>query len=430
MENENRIGLKNWTLVWFLGMAGQICWNVENSWFNTFVYAKIAPDPSIIAWMVGVSATVSTLATFLVGTLSDRLGRRKPFIIIGYLFWGVFTITFGATQFVPKKQILLAALFVIAADAIMSCFGSVGYDAGFNAWTTDISNQHNRGRLGGAIAAMPVLATIFGAVVSGIIIDAVDFFPFFIIMGGSVILVGFLTVFTLKDAPGLKPKRDEKGYWHQFTEVFNIRTVTKNKELFWVFMIMLFYFISFNIYFPYITIYFVNFLKLDYAMAGILQGVGLLAAILFTIPASRFIDKGKSPAVILIAVITNFTGLIIITVSSGIPVLLAGILGAGTGYVLVLQTLTAWIKNLYPEDQRGQFEGVKQIFFVCLPMIIGPAIATAVINRYGIPGTIDGVSGMIPTQSLFVFSAILTCFTVLPLIPAHKYNKIRQNSKS
>lgn len=430
MENENRIGLKNWTLVWFLGMAGQICWNVENSWFNTFVYAKIAPDPSIIAWMVGVSATVSTLATFLIGTLSDRLGRRKPFIITGYLFWGIFTITFGATQFIPKKQILLAALFVIAADAVMSCFGSVGYDAGFNAWTTDISNQHNRGRLGGAIAAMPVLATIFGAVVSGIIIDAVDFFPFFIIMGGSVILVGFLTVFTLKDAPGLKPKRDVKGYWHQFTEVFNIRTVTKNKELFWVFMIMLFYFISFNIYFPYITIYFVNFLKLDYAMAGILQGVGLLAAILYTIPASRFIDKGKSSAVILIAVIVNFTGLIIITVSSSIPVLLAGILGAGTGYVLVLQTLTAWIKNLYPEDQRGQFEGVKQIFFVCLPMIIGPAIATAVINRYGISGTIDGVSGMIPTQSLFVFSAILTCFTVLPLIPAHKYNKIRQNSKS
>ncbi|MEW8979838.1 MAG: DUF2804 domain-containing protein [Symbiobacterium sp.] len=57
------ISRKNWTLIWILGLAGQICWNVENSWFNTFVYAKIAKDPAIISWMVGVSAVVATLAT-------------------------------------------------------------------------------------------------------------------------------------------------------------------------------------------------------------------------------------------------------------------------------------------------------------------------------------------------------------------------------
>ncbi|MFQ9679608.1 MAG: hypothetical protein ACLRZH_05490 [Ruthenibacterium lactatiformans] len=41
-------------------------------------------------------------------------------------------------------------------------------------------------------------------------------------------------------------------------------------------------------------------------------------------------------------------------------------------------------QNLYPEDQRGQFEGVKQLFFVCVPMIVGPAIATPVINAFGV----------------------------------------------
>ena len=45
-----------WILVWGLGIAGQLCWNMENQWFNTFVYAKIAKDPTIISWMVGVSA--------------------------------------------------------------------------------------------------------------------------------------------------------------------------------------------------------------------------------------------------------------------------------------------------------------------------------------------------------------------------------------
>ena len=58
MKSKN--GLSNarfWILVWGLGIAGQICWNMENQWFNTFVYAKIAKDPTIISWMVGVSAT-------------------------------------------------------------------------------------------------------------------------------------------------------------------------------------------------------------------------------------------------------------------------------------------------------------------------------------------------------------------------------------
>ena len=56
------------------------------------------------------------------------------------------------------------------------------------------------------------------------------------------------------------------------------------------------YFIGFNVYFPYITIYFVNYLGYDYGMTRIIQGVGLLAAAVMTIPAARFIDKGKSAA--------------------------------------------------------------------------------------------------------------------------------------
>ena len=49
--------LRFWLLVWGLGIVGQLCWNMENQWFNTFVYAKIAKDPTIISWMVAISAS-------------------------------------------------------------------------------------------------------------------------------------------------------------------------------------------------------------------------------------------------------------------------------------------------------------------------------------------------------------------------------------
>ena len=386
-----KISRKNWALIWVLGMAGQICWNIENSWFNTFVYRKIAPDPSIVAWMVGVSAVVSTFCTFLIGTASDRLGRRRPFIAFGYILWGVFTIGFGVTEFLPKDPLWLAATCVVLADAVMSFFGSMGNDGAFNPWTTDISSAGNRGKVGGALAVMPVFATIFGAIVSGIIIDALDFFAFFTIMGGMVIAVGVLCLFTLRDAPGLAPNRDPRGFWHQFAAVFDYKIVGRNRELFWVFLVMMVYFIGFNVYFPYITVYFTDNLGMDYTLTGVVQGAGLLAASVLTIPAARLI----------------------------------GVFGAGAGYILVLQALTAWIKNLYPEDQRGQFEGVKQLFFVCVPMIVGPAIATPVINAFGVEKIVNGVAGMVPGNSLFLISGLVTLLALLPLFPAARMEKAR-----
>ncbi len=411
-------------------MAGQICWNIENSWFNTFVYAKIAKDPSIISWMVGISAVVSTLTTFLIGTWGDRAGKRKPFIATGFICWGIFTMAFGATEFLPKNPLIIAIVVIVVADAVMSFFGSTGYDAGYNPWTTDISNVHNRGKLGAAFAAMPVLATIFGAVVSGMLVDALDFFPFFTMMGAMVTVTGIYTLFALKDDPGLKARKQEGGYWRQFAEVFRIRTVIENKELFWVFVINAVFFTAFNVYFPYITIYLNNYLNMSYSLSGALQGIGLVAAIFLTLPAAGFIKQGKLASVILFAIVANAIGLLIIFQFSSYIVLLIGIFGAGIGYVLMMQTMTAWVKNLYPEQQRGQFEGIRMVFAVCLPMVIGPMISGFVIRRFGVHMVIDGVSGMVPTEMLFLVSAMVTILTLLPLIPAGRYARLRMQPEA
>lgn len=89
-----------WLVVWGMGLAGQLCWNMENQWFNTFVYAKIGKDVDIVTWMVILSAFVTTISTFIFGTLSDRLGSRKKFVSIGYILWGITTIIFGLTEFI------------------------------------------------------------------------------------------------------------------------------------------------------------------------------------------------------------------------------------------------------------------------------------------------------------------------------------------
>ena len=78
-EKKKASGFKMWSLIWGLGLAGQICWNMENQWFNTFVYTKIAKDPSIVTGMLICSALATTFATFFFGTWADRTGKRRKF---------------------------------------------------------------------------------------------------------------------------------------------------------------------------------------------------------------------------------------------------------------------------------------------------------------------------------------------------------------
>ena len=153
-----------WPIVWGMGLAGQLCWNMENQWFNTFVSAKISGDVNIVTWMVIVSALVTTVSTFVFGTWSDRLGKRRIFVSCGYIIWGFTTILFGLTEYARDSGIgalmALSGALVVITDAIMSFFGSMAYDSGYSVWLNDHTNEGNAGQVGAALAVLPILSTV------------------------------------------------------------------------------------------------------------------------------------------------------------------------------------------------------------------------------------------------------------------------------
>ena len=252
-----------WVLVWGLGIAGQLCWNIENQWFNTFVYAKIAKDPTIISWMVAVSSIATTISTFIFGTLSDRRGKRKPFVAWGYILWGCFTILFGTTEFITNGKagnILLAATAVVFMDALMSFFGSMGNDASFNAWTNDMMTDKNRGGIGAALATQPIIGTIVGTVTGGLLIGSNDnYMRLFTVMGGLVICFGILSLLLMKDSESLKPNKDG-SFFHQLISAFNFKEFFRQKELVWVLITLAVYFTAFDVYYPHLGNYLIYFL--------------------------------------------------------------------------------------------------------------------------------------------------------------------------
>jgi MFS family permease len=427
-----------WALVWLLGLAGQLCWNMENQWFNTFVYAKIAKDPTIISWMLAISATATTVSTFLFGCVSDRKGNRKSLISIGYILWGIFTILFGTTEFLGKRDSNTASLIgiafaVIAADAIMSFFGSMGNDIGFNAWINDHMTPENSGSVGAALAVQPVIGTIAGTVLGGLLVGADDnYMRLFVVIGGSVIILGLVSLFGMKDVETLRPS--VKGsFSRQFFSIFNVKEYMKHRELVFVNLMLAVYFISFNVYFSHLGNFMIYYLGFTADTMGLIEGIGLLLAMLTSIPAIKFIQEGKSSLIILGAVIVNSLGLLVIglmvspdSVNPGTiwnPVLLVGVLLVGIGYILFLQTITVWSKRLYPEDARGQFEGIRIIFYVLIPMIVAPLISNPIIKRNGEIVDENGFTAYLPTNSVFIAGLVVVLLTLIPLWAADKAHK-------
>ena len=91
----SKLGARKWAVLILVGLFGQFAWTIENMYFNVFLYNTISTDPRYISAMVGASAVVATLTTLLMGALSDRLGKRRAFIALGYILWGFSTAAFG-----------------------------------------------------------------------------------------------------------------------------------------------------------------------------------------------------------------------------------------------------------------------------------------------------------------------------------------------
>ncbi len=411
-ENGKSTGLRFWILVWGLGIIGQLCWNVENQWFNTFVYAKIAKDPTIISWMVAVSAIATTVSTFL----------------------------FGTTEFIggTAKLLTLAATAVVLADALMSFFGSMGNDAGFNAWLNDSMNDANRSHIGAALATQPIIGTIIGTVVGGMLIGKDDnYLRLFLVMGGLVIVFGVLTLFVMKDAPQLTPNR-QGSFWRQLGSAFNVRELAARKELVWVFLVLCVYFIAFNVYYPHVGNYMIYYLEFSPDDIGVIQGVALILGMLSVIPASLLLNRNRFFAAAAVSITLSIVGVGILGLF-GRPenvdpttifnwTLLIGLFFFGCGYIMFMQVISVWMKQLFPEEAKGQFEGFRIIFFVLIPWVVSPFIANPIIKNNGKIIDTNGLEAYLPTHVLFLVSTGLILLSFLPLFFAERERKRRLES--
>ncbi|MCR5041251.1 MAG: MFS transporter [Clostridia bacterium] len=449
----DRLGGRLFFNLLVFGLIGQMAWAIENVYFNTFLYNSVyggasqeAVDSALdvmsaINLTVALSAVAAVVTTFLMGNLSDRLGRRKLFISAGYLVWGATILVFAFIS--PANMMKLfglksesqalsaAAVTVIVMDCLMTFMGSTANDSAFNAWVTDVTTEHNRGAAESILSIVPIAANVI-VLGLGMFISTIGYNVFFIAVGVIVSLCGVIGFFTLKESrDGVK--KTGTNYWADLFYGFRPSVIKENSKLYLCFVTVCLYSVGMQVYFPYLIIYIEKYLGLDLAkldlaaipvwlypvaVAAIALAVGVI------IGAGKLMDKrGKEPFM-LPAVLLNAAGLLLASLGKSpvgfILLFLPGLLG----YAVLCIAMNARVRDYTPEDKVGLFQGVRMIFYVLIPMIVGPTLGNIATIRANLTYVDDyGVTKPVPTNMMFVVAGVLCLLAAVPIVLLRKKPK-------
>ncbi|MGW0177519.1 MFS transporter [Rhodococcus sp. NPDC003322] len=407
-----------WTWVVLLGLTGQLAWTVENMYLNVFVYDTITDSPTALATLVATSAVAATIATLLAGAASDRTGRRREFIAAGYVLWGACTAGFGlvsvdsAASMLPMLDaVVVAVVAIVLLDCVMSVLGSTANDAAFNAWVTDSTHPGNRGKVDGVLATMPLLAmlVVFGAL-DPMTQDG-QWSLFFASIGGVTALVGVIAWFGLRE-----PRHPKPGGSYLSSVVHGLRpsTVRDNPRLYVALLAWAVLGTSTQVFLPYLIIYVQRYLDID-GYAIVLASV-LLGAAVISVVGGRVLDRvGPSRAILPVAVMYAVGLLLMFPARGMLSVIVVGIVMM-SGFMLGVAAISATVRNLTPPDRAGQVQGLRMIFAVLIPMVIGPFLGAAVIAGADETYVDLGVVKQVPTPWIFPAAAVVVALIVIPVL--------------
>jgi MFS family permease len=408
-----------WTALVVLGFVGQLAWTVENMYLNLFIYDTVTDDPTVIATMVAASALTATLATLVVGALSDRVGRRRVFIAGGYLLWGASTAAFGFVTVDAVRGIapvadavLVTATVVIVLDCVMSLLGSGANDAAFQAWVTDVTRPENRGRVESVLAVMPLIAmlVIFGGF-DGLARTG-SWRLFFVLVGSIIAVVGVLAWFLVDDNP--LGTRQEGGYLGSLVYGLRPTAMRANPGLYLALAAWSIWGISTQVFLPYLLIYLERYLRIEgYALV---LAVVLVGASAVSVASGRFIDRVGKARFLLPAVLVYGAGLLLMWFARGtVPVIVAGLVMM-SGFMLVLAPVGAIVRDYTPSGRAGHVQGLRMVFAILIPMLVGPYLGAAVIENAAETYEELGVVKQVPTPAIFLAALAVLTLILLPAL--------------
>ena len=100
------------------------------------------------------------------------------------------------------------------------------------------------------------------------------------------------------------------------------------------------------------------------------------------------------------------------------------------GYAVLMIQLAASVRDFTPQGKSGLFQGIRMIFVVLLPMVIGPKLGeiasvnsnTTYLDEYG-------VAQICPTSDMYFYAAAVSVLVLVPLFILIKKGYLKNSAE-
>ena len=399
-------------------LMGQVAWVVENMYFNVFIYKMFNASPSDISLMVSASAVAATLTTVFMGALSDKVGKRKLFICLGYILWGVSIFSFTllredviSTVFpLCTSAAAVGISLTIILDCVMTFFGSTANDAAFNAWLTDSTDESCRGSAEGINSMMPLVAilVVFGGFMFFDLQESSSWTLIFTIIGILTFLIGLLGFFIIKEP---KIEKAKEPYLKSIFYGFRPKTIKANPMLYITLLAFIIFNISIQIFMPYLIIYY----EVSLGLTGyvLIMAPAIILAAAATVFWGKVYDKQGFNFAGILAVIGLIAGYVLLYLFRATSLVFIGSLLMMCGYLSGMAVFGAQIRDYTPKGKAGMLQGVRIFSQVLVPGVVGPTISKIILKNAETITNNDGTVSFVPNADIFLW-ALIVAIIVLP----------------
>jgi MFS family permease len=343
--------------------------------FSTFIGAIITVHPFYLKQfvehpaLVGLLAALSSLAglTFSlpIGTLSDKVGRKRM-LIGAFLLISIVLFAF----FINTRLYTLIGL-QIAFGAFMAPVWIVG-----EAFIKDISPTERRGEFRSFFGTFANAGLLMGALIGGFLAAGFEIrAPYF--FAAILLVVPLILVFGMKDGHSNTNKNQAV---RDFLPV--LKEFLQQREL------KLLALCTMSLYFWYAVRWvFGQLFLLDrgfsYSIIGIWLAVSVLPFLLFQIPIGKLSDKIGKSRIMCLGFLISTIFLIPLGFMSSISSLLATIFIVSIGTAFVEPLIEARVTDIVPKDRYGAYSGIFE-FTKTLGLMLGPVGSAIFVYSFGI----------------------------------------------
>jgi len=322
-----------------------------------------------LGWTLGLGALVATVVVIIVGTISDRsrwrMGRRRPYIILGGLLSVPPLVCLGAMGSVP----------LVVLDYCLIQFWVNIATSPYQALIPDLVPRQHQGTASAHMGIASLVGQLAGFIVCGLLITRPGGLWMVVIIYATLIFgLALYTAWRIPERSAADNPAPRVSVAQAVIESFRV-SPREHPDFFRLIASRFIINMGFYTATQFLLYYVTDTLRAPRPVDTLAQilVISTVSGLIGTFPAGKLSDRMSKKTVVYVSAGITAAAALIFVLTSSIPVALAAafVFGAGLGAFMAVDW--AFATNLLPERDQAKHMGIWHVAFT-VPQVVAPVI--------------------------------------------------------